>query len=187
MKLYRLKTLVFALLSIVLLTACSKDDDNKPDKKDADVTAQVVLGSGEKIDFAYSLDNLDFFHGPAEQGNGYIIQLYPGTTVDGVWYSISIDARLSGSGNAGEGSYAFHETLGDDDIGVFIRVGIQSDPENVATLKGYSSEVGNAGGLVITSFSDHHIEGTFSGIMGSQMSDDDPPIKIVNGKFSFDF
>lgn len=182
------QNIFFLLLCIGLLglTACNKDDD-KPAKKGADITAEIILGSGKKVDFSYTMDEYDFFHGPDEEGNGYIIQLYPGATIDGTWYAISIDARLNGAGDSGEGSYSFHETLGDEEIGVFIRVGIQLDPENIETLSSYSSKVDNPGGLVITSFSDHHIAGTFSGVMASQMSDEDPPVTIKNGKFEFDF
>lgn len=180
--------LKFMLLCIGLfgLTACDKDDD-KPAKKGADITAEIILESGEKIDFSDSMDSYDFFHGPDEEGNGYIIQLYPGATIDGTWYSIMIDARINGAGKAGEGSYSFHETLGNDDIGLFVRVGMQSDPNNPETLRSYSSKVNNPGGLVITSFSDHHIAGTFSGVMASQMSGEDPPVTIKNGRFEFDF
>lgn len=180
--------LTFILVGIGLLglTSCSKDDD-EPVKKGTDVTAEIILASGEIVDFSYTMDEYSFFHGPDEEGNGYIINLYPGTTIDGTYYSIMIDARIKGAGKAGEGSYSFHETLGNDDIGVFVRVGIQSDPDNVGTLNGYSSKVGNLGGLVITSFSDHHIAGTFSGVMPSQMSHEDPPVTIQNGKFEFDF
>lgn len=182
------RNLILIVLCVGLfgLTACSKKED-KPDKKGADITAEIILESGKKVDFSYSMDKYDFFHGPDEDGNGYIIQLYPRTTVDGTSYSIMIDARINGGGKAGEGSYAFHETLGHDDKGVLIRVGIQSDPTDISTLDAYASKVDNPGGLVITSFSDHHIAGTFSGIMASEISNDAPSVTIKNGKFSFDF
>lgn len=176
-------TLLFAGLFVI--TACSKNDE--PKKKDADITAELVLPSGEQVDFSYTMDQLDFFHGPDESGNGYIIQLYPRATIDGTHYAIMIDARLNGAGEAGQGAYKFHETLGDDIRGVFIRVGVQANPSDPATLHGYASEVENPGGLVITEFSDHHISGTFSGTMNSQMSNEALPVIIKNGAFSFDF
>lgn len=182
----RYLTLILVSIGLLGLAACGKSDE-KPDKKGADITAELILESGEKIDFSYSMDNYDFFHGPDAEGNGYIIQLYPRTTIDGTSYSIMIDARIKGAGKAGEGSYSFHETLGHDDMGVLIRVGVQSDPADIATLEAYNSAVGNPGGLVITSFSDHHIAGTFSGIMNSEIVADAPSVRIQNGKFEFDF
>lgn len=179
-------TLILVSIGLLALTACSKKKDDKPDKKGADITAEIILESGEKVEFAYTMDKFDFFHGPDEEGNGYIIQLYPGTTIDGTWYSIMIDARINGAGASGEGSYSFHETLGNDAMGLMIRVGVQSDQSDVSTLSSYASMVGNPGGLVITSFSDHHIAGTFSGVMTADTSED-PSVTIKDGKFEFEF
>src|SRR5699024_11119816 len=94
--------LTFILLCVGLfgLTACSKKE-NKPGIEVADITAEIIMASGKKVDFSDSMDKFDFLHGPDEDGNVYVIQFYPRTIVDGITYSSMIDARMNGSGKAG--------------------------------------------------------------------------------------
>ncbi len=179
--------LTVGLLSIFLFVSCGKDDDkpgtDEPDA-DAEITATLQFSSGESVAFAFTHKKDDiikpYVYGP--NGNEhYKLWLRGEKEIGDNIYTINLYVTMP---EEGVGEYPFGRAWQWHDEGFVteIHIGV-TEKGNPLNLKQYfSSEVDNTDskGVTISSLTDNHIKGTFSGIAAYTESD---IVTITEGEF----
>ena len=172
---------VFLLCSI----SCSSDDSgNGPGESDGAITASLQFSDGESTEFAFTPEKDDlikpYLYGP--NGNGhYKLHLRGERGIGDKIYTLNIYVTM---GEEGVGTYPFGRAWQWYDEGYVteIHVGVTEKGNPLALKQYFSFEIDNAAskGLEITSLSDNHVKGTFSGLAAYAGSD---TVTITNGTF----
>lgn len=180
--------LTVGLLSVFLFISCGKDGD-KPDTDesdaDAEITAVFQFGDGESVDFAFTHEKDDlikpYVYGPNENKH-YKLWLRGEKEIAGKIYTINLYVTMP---EEGVRTYPFGRAWQWHDEGFVteIHIGV-TEKGNPLNLKQYfSSDVDNTDskGATISSLTDNHIKGTFSGIAAYTESD---IVTITDGEFN---
>ncbi len=185
MKYQAIKYLTILLVSVVLLSSCSKDEKkNIAEGSAAAVTATFEFSDGKIVDFEYTPKKEDFIkpaiNGPNENDH-YKLWLRGEKTLGNTVYTLNLYVTMP---EEGVGDYPFGRAWQWHDEGFVteIHVGVQ-DKNNPLDLKTYlSTDIDNKGskGVTVNSLTNNHIKGTFSGKAARTESDF---VSLINGKF----
>ncbi len=185
-----IRYLTIGLLSGVLFTACSKNEEKPKDEKSGEeITATLQFSDGKTVDFSFAHQKDDLIKPSLNGPNGndhYKLRLRGEKPIDGTTYTINIYVTMPENAL---GDYKFGRAWQWHDEGFVteIHVGV-TDMDNPLNLKQYVStppdvDNTNSKGVTITSLSEDHVQGTFSGKAAYTKSD---IVTITNGKFDID-
>lgn len=178
------KHLTIVLFCIVLFASCDKNTDEPNTSSDGDITATFQFSDGETVDFAFTSGEDDllkpYVYGP-NSNDHYKLYLRGEKEIDGKIYTINLYVTMP---EKGIGDYPFGRAWQWHDKGFVteILIGV-TEKGNPISLKQYMSmEIDNthSKGVTISSLTDNHVKGTFSGLAMYTESD---VITINNGKF----
>lgn len=183
--------LTICLLSVFLFVSCSKKDDNPdPDGNNdakAEITATLQFSSGESVDFAFTHKKDDlikpYINGP-NRNDHYKLWLRGEKEIDGFVYVINLYVTMP---EAGVGDYPFGRAWQWHDEGFVteIHVGVteKGSPLNLKQYSSLDADNTTSKGVTISSLTDNHVTGTFSGIAAYTESD---IVIITDGEFNID-
>lgn len=178
------KHLIVGLLSIVLFASCDKNKDEPDSNSDGDITATFQFSNGETVDFAFTSTEDDFIkpyvYGP--NGNDhYKLYLRGEKEINGKVYTINLYVTMPENG---VGDYPFGRAWQWHDEGFVteIHIGVTEKDDPLALKQYMSMEIDNTNskGVTISSLTDNHVKGTFS---GKAMYTESDVVTITNGKF----
>jgi len=182
-----LRALGVLLCGVLLLfsVSCSNDDSgNEPGGSDGAITASLNFSDGESTDFAFTpkMDDLikPYVYGP--NGNGhYKLHLRGEREIGDKIYTLNIYVTME---EEGIGTYPFGRAWQWYDEGYVteIHVGVteKGNPLDLKQYFSFETDNTNSKGLVISTLTDNHVKGTFSGIAVYADSD---TVTIANGTF----
>lgn len=185
-----MKTTMIGLLCMILLTACSKKENQKDENPaKGQMSATLQFSDGKKVDFSFTPKKDDIIKPAVNGPNGndhYKLWLRGEKTIDNHIYTINLYVTML---EAGVGSYPFGQAWQWRDEGFVteIHVGV-SEVGNPLNLKQYLStspwvDNTDSKGVTITSLKIDHVVGTFAGKAGYTESD---IVTFTNGKFDID-
>lgn len=178
------KSLAIGLLSAFFFISCDKSNDEPDLNSDGDITATFQFSDGESVDFTFTSQEDDFVkpyvYGP-NSNDHYKLYLRGEKEIDGKVYTINLYVTMPENGI---GDYPFGRAWQWHDEGFVteILIGV-TEKGNPLSLKQYMSmemDNTNSKGVTITSLTDNHAKGTFS---GKAMYTESDVVTITNGKF----
>lgn len=178
------KHLIVGLLSIVLFASCDKNTDEPDRSSDGDITATFQFSNGETVDFAFTSEEDDFIkpyvYGP-NSNDHYKLYLRGEKEIDGKIYTINLYVTMP---EEGVGDYPFGRAWQWHDEGFVteIHIGVTEKDDPLALKQYMSMEIDNTNskGVTISSLTEDHVKGTFS---GKAMYTESDVVTITNGKF----
>ncbi len=185
MKTTFLRLLGVTFLSVFLLTACSKDDSKPNDDKgisDASITTTLKFSDGETVNFIYTQESGDlanYVYGP-NKDNKYKLWLKGSYVKEGIEYTVNIHVNMPENA---ERSYELGEArLSDKDLVAEVLVA-RRELGSMGITYASSNIDHTSGGVTVTSLTENHIKGSFS---GKAAWTDTDFVTIADGKFDID-